>query len=120
MTLWGKACYPPAMAKPHAQEWTDALLNGTDKSRVVATLMEALTAYTLDKGGNPVPDHRTRVTAANLLLMHGRGKPQEAPEVKTDEGQGTRSVTDLSDDALNGIMATLAAEQKRRAGKDPL
>jgi len=102
-------------------DWESIIDAAVPPEKIIETLADAmLHADNYTKGEAVVPDYRTRLQAAQTLLLHRRGKPSEAPEPKPDKEGGTRSVTDLSDDALNGIMATLAAEQKRRAGKDPL
>jgi hypothetical protein len=101
-------------------DWAAELDAAAPPDRVCEALARALNAITVGKDGNPIPDYRTQLQAALGFLAHRRGRPAEAPEPKPDEKGVTRSVTDLSDDALAGIMATLGAEQKRRAGKDPL
>jgi hypothetical protein len=89
-------------------------------SDIANTLFEALAATTTSRAGTKEADYRTRVAASQLLLHYKLGRPSEAPDLPKQEEAATRSVADLSDDALNGILATLSAEAKRRAGKGPL
>jgi hypothetical protein len=77
-------------------DWSGIIDEAIAPEKLIETIAEAaLHADTYTKGEAVVADYRTRLAAAQTLLLHRRGRPAEAPEPKRDAGGGGTDLLDL-------------------------
>lgn len=77
-------------------DWSSVIDKHAPPSDIIQTIAEAMDADTYTREGKSVPDHRTRLAAAQTLLLHRRGKPAEAPENIPPKPQGS-AIADLNE-----------------------
>lgn len=81
-------------------DWTAIINEEAPPRTVIRAIAEAMDADTYTREGKAVPDHRTRLAAAQTLVLHSRGRPAEAPETKpiSDRKSGLADLMELLDD----------------------
>lgn len=99
--------------------WAEIIDAEMEPQEIIRTIAQAaLNAENYTKGEAVVPDYRTRLAAAQTLLMHRRGKPSEAPaDPKAgSEEAGKADLLSLLEDPEYAarVEAALAAAKKRR------
>lgn len=99
-------------------DWSEVIDQHAPPEDIIKALADALDADTYTREGKVVPDHRTRLAAAQTLLMHRRGRPTEAPEPKRNGGDaGGKDLLELLSDpeyAAKVEAALAAAKAKTR------
>jgi hypothetical protein len=102
----------------HETDWSSVIDDHAPPAEIIQTIADAMDADTYTREGKAVPDHRTRLAAAQTLLMHRRGRPAEAPEPKPvgDRKAGMADLLALLDDPE--VVARIEAIKAKRGGKD--
>jgi hypothetical protein len=82
-------------------DWSAVIDEHAPPEDIIKALAAALDADTYTRDGRPVADHRTRLAAAQTLLLHRRGRPAEAPEPKSPAKSIDEEFADLKERAAH-------------------
>lgn len=99
---------------PTETDWPSIIDEHAPPEEIIKALAAAMDADTYTREGKAVPDHRTRLAAAQTLLLHRRGKPSEAPGPKDDGGDkgGSDLLSLLSDPEYAAKVEAALAKAK--------